>query len=161
MVKTNTGRLLGKDILDDIRETVTRAKEEYQKKLEQNSHEKVYKRILDEAVILIHKMWLCDAQDENNLIGITDSIEVSANGAFFITDDLRIYSEYGYKASNPDTQYCCFYDVFTFESEEEKEEYLRAVIERLPEGTVCEGADYFHGLEHCHRYTFKLKVDIK
>ena len=45
MTKTIPGRLLSEDILSDIKETTLRAKKEYQRKQEENSHEKVYKRI--------------------------------------------------------------------------------------------------------------------
>ena len=162
MTKLFPRRLLCTDILSDIKETVVEAKEEYQKKLEENSRERIYKRILDEAVILIHKMWLNDAKDEKKIKNLGDSIEVSANAAILITDDLKVYSEYGVTAFNPETNRCCFFDVFTFESEEEKDQYLKAVIERLPEGTECEVADYMAGWgAHCCTYTFKLKVNIQ
>ena len=162
MTKLIPRRLSCSDILSDIKETVVEAKEEYQKKLEENSRERVYKRILDEAVILIRKMWLYEAKDEKKIKNLGDSIEVSANAAILITDELKVYSEYGNMAFNPETKRCCFFDVFTFESEEEKDQYIKAVIERLPEGTECEVADYMAGWgAHCRTYTFKLKVDIQ
>jgi len=162
MTKTIPGRLLSKDILSDIKETTLRAKKEYQRKQEENSRDKVYKRILNEAVILIRELWLHEAKDERKIMNLEDTFEVSANGAFLITEELKIYSEYGCMAFNPETNCCCFYDVFTFESEKEKEEYLKAVMERLPEGTICEVSDSYSSLgEPCHRYTYKLKVDVK
>ena len=162
MVKTNAGRLLTQDILSDIKVTAIRAKEEYQKKLEQNSREKVYERLLIEAELLIRKTWLSDAKKDTKIKDLSDSIEVEANGVFCITENLRIYAEQGYAVFNPDTGCCCFYDSFTFESEKERDEYIRTVMGRLPEGTVCEISNYINDFgEHSLRYTFKLKVNIK
>lgn len=161
-MKKNFTGFPSQDIVSKIQETVLEKKAEVFKKMEQNSHENMYKRIVDEAVMLIKSMWLDDAENESKLLQVSDFIEVVAEGAFYITNDLEIYSEFGNSCWNPETGCCCFYNLFAFNSQEEKEKYIKEVIAQLPKGTVYETSKYSHLLgTPCIRYTFKLKVNIK
>lgn len=124
------------------------------------SRDDLYKRMVDEAVLLIHTRWIADAKCNAERYRMQETFEVSAHNVFFITQDMILYSECGVYALNPETGNCCFYDIYSFESEKEKQRYILDVMNRLPEGTKHEVKKVCHpcgGMTE--NYTFKVKVN--
>lgn len=150
------------DIVAKIKKIVSKKWEEKAKAENKLSHEKMYKRMVEEAVILIKARWERNATYGTKADYPVDVLEVESFDSFFITKEKKLYSQYGHWVYNPKTGHCCFFDTFTFENEDEKEKYIKDILAQLPEGTIYdmkETKDAVCGV--CQNYTFKLKISME
>ena len=148
--------IYSEDIVSDLKKVVAKNMEE-----KITFSPELYDRLVNEAVLIIQHSWKSDVKSRNKEAKTGDVFEAVAYRAFFVTDDLKLYSEDGHRKVNPNTGKSCFFDVLVFPSEAEKEQYVKDVISRLPEGTLCEvnhPIDFCFGM--CETYTFKLKVTM-
>lgn len=126
------------DIERKLRKIVGKRIEEKEVASKSVTHQQLYERLVEEAVLLISAEWEESAKYMSN-IKLEDPLK--AQNAFFITkNELKIFAEYGFKVKNPKTQRCCFFDSFSFESMEEVEKFIEDVKSSLPEKTIiiCE-----------------------
>lgn len=125
------------DIERKLRKIVGKRIEERETASNSVTHQELYERLVEEAVLLISSQWERTARYTSNF-KLDEPLK--AQDVFFITKNgLRIFSEWGYEEINPKTKHCCFFDSFSFESMEEVEKYLEDVKSRLPKRTaiVC------------------------
>lgn len=86
----------------------------------------MYQRMVEEAVMVIHTCWKDNAK--LNALMSQDTFEVNAYHAFSVSEELNLYSENGNCKRNPNTDRSCFFDVYTFLSEDEKKQYIADVL---------------------------------
>lgn len=119
-----------------LRKIVKERIEEKEASAKSVSHQELYERMVEEAVLLISASWEESAKYRSDLV-FTEPLR--AKNVFFITkNELKIFAEHGYRVDNYKTGHCCFFDTFTFESMEEVEKYIEDVKSQLPEKTVVE-----------------------
>ena len=145
------------EIVQDLKKVIAD-----KKKIERNtvSREVMYQRMVEEAVMVIHTCWKDDA--EFNALTSQDTFEVNAYHAFSVSEELSLYSEKGNYKRNPETDKCCFFDVYTFLSEDEKEQYIVDVLAQLPLGTTYEMQRIKMPWNEVYEvYNFKLKFTVE
>lgn len=86
----------------------------------------MYQRVVEEAVMVIHTCWKENAK--LNAVQGKDTSEVNAYHAFAVSEELKLYSENGNCKRNPNTDKSCFFDIYQFESTEEKKQYIKDVL---------------------------------
>ena len=124
------------------------------------SREVMYQRMVEEAVMVIHTCW----KDNARLSAVLgeDTSEVNAYHAFAVSKELKLYSENGNCKRNPDTNKSCFFEVYQFESDEEKKQYIKDVLAQLPLETTFEVQRVWMPLNEVYeQYSFKLKLKME
>lgn len=130
-----------------------------EKMLKSDEHQKLYERLVEEAVLLITAKW----EEEAKCIDLKLEKKLEAKNIFVITkDELKIFANSGYAVPNSNTGRCCFFDTFSFESMKEVEKYIEDVTSRLPKKTevICKEGNIIPyeklGLALC--YSFSIDI---
>lgn len=103
------------------------------------THQEMYERMVEEAVLLISAKWEECAKYMPYFRLTTEPL--GAINVFYINKgNLNLFTMYKWSVNNPKTERYCFTDSFEFESMEEVEKYVEDVKSRLPEKTMvlCE-----------------------
>lgn len=148
--------------LTEIKEIVTKRLDEERKKAAV-PYEENYKKLVNEAVLVIKDQWETCAKYCVDVKQVSDSVTLEAINAFYITkDELRLFSNCGYRVKNPDTGTYCFNTEFKFRSKEDVKQYLLDVKSLLPENTSCAANRVVESGLGGQRtnYTFSLKLDV-
>ena len=148
--------------LTEIKEIVTKRLDEERKKAAV-PYEENYKKLVNEAVLVIKDQWETYAKYCVDVKQVIDSVTLEAINAFYITkDDLELVSNKGHGIINPDTGTYCFRTEFKFRSEEDVKQYLLDVKSFLPENTSCVANMISENALGSQRtnYTFNLKLDV-
>lgn len=130
------------------------------------SHEEMYERMVEEAVLVITKSWEDDATYYDPWYDLgQENVKLKARDAFFITEkEYRLYSSNHSFARNPNTRRNCFFDSFVFSSKEEVDKYLEDVMARLPANTKVSSEEKTGILYQCFgpstSYSFELDVEL-
>ena len=96
--------------------------------------DKLYKQMVEEAVLVIKDKWQRDAEYGNEHKYPTGAVTLEANYAFFVTEDRKLYSS-SLPTRNPKTGKSCFFSTFEFPSDDLITGYVAEVLENLPIGT--------------------------
>lgn len=124
-----------------------------------DNHQKLYERLVDEAVLLIAAKW----EEEAKYVDLKFEKRIEAKNIFIITkDELKIFANSGYTVQNPKTGRCCFFDTFNFESMKEVEKYIEDVTSRLPKRTevICKEGSIvpYEKLGLAFGYSFRIEI---
>lgn len=150
------------DIVFKIKKTVLEKWKEKAEAEEKYSHEDMYNRMVDDAIRCIHYDWELSAKYSASTEAPVEMLHLQANKIFFITKERKLLSDHACVVFNPLTGRSCFYDSFTFESDEEVEKYIKDILSRLPEGTTYRRhkSRGFLSEEYNH-YTFIIDISMK
>ena len=128
------------------------------------SHDEMYKRMVEEAVLIIVKSWEDRATYYDPWYDLDgENVKLKADDVFFITEkEYRLYSANNGFVMNPSTGRNCFYDKFSFVSKEEVDKYLKDVMDRLPVNTKISSEEntrlLYRGFGPSTSYSFELDV---
>ena len=122
---------------EKLKKIIQRRREE-QEKSKEVPHQKMYARMVQEAVLVTTSEWEMRAKYGKS---IERGVELDACAFFVVEDTLCLYSDVP-GVPNPSTGKSCFYDGFTFESMDEFKKYVGDVKEHLPKGTEVETRRY-------------------
>ena len=130
-----------------------------QRQIQKLSLDELYEQMVEEAVLVIKDSWKSKAEYSSTFKYPVEEATLEAYSVFFITSDLRLYSDSPFCVLNPKTGHTCFFSPFTFPSEELKDQYIEDILARLPEGTTWNKAKEIDNIQGgATNYSFTIKL---
>lgn len=146
------------EIRDELKRVLKKRWDEQPKDV---TFEEMYEQLVEEAVMVVKADWKFEAMHGEKKRYPVDEVEFEAYNVFFITHDLKLYSDSAQAilTTNPKTRKSCFFSTITFPSPEIAEQYVNDVLACLPKETICKinaRRDDFFG--DVLKYSFYIKL---
>ena len=125
------------------------------------SHEEAYNRMVDEAVLLIVDRWKHFIRFTEEAKNSADTVWIKTEKTFYVAEELSLHSDYSCLIANPETDRYCLQDKFFFESTDEVESFEKDILERLPDGVICntdKESILFYG--ECVKFSFEYELSM-